>query len=437
MNEIEQKVADLKAQMEAAVKEAAEAKAEVETLRAEMKGDTKGAEMETKYNEALAQIKLLDESIQDFNQKLNDLNKGGEVKNFEQAFKEVFSSTEFKEDLNKVINKDKSGTKVFEIKTDPTSVITSGLTGDVARTVTPSDIYSAAYEPNKFLAACSVRTIGPDKNRASWFDGTYYSNVGYVTELTAQNTGDGGALVEKYREVAKIGAFLPFSAETVSDMSYFVNWAKNEGVQSVLSKVDELIFGGDGADTEGNTKKIFGVKTQGSTAFNATTAGLALSITSANLADLIRASATQIRIQGKGRYNPNVVFLHPANVAKLYMLKNTQADYIQVLPNGAMSVYGIAIAETARIAVTEMLVADSSTLQLHQKSGLEMEVERIPSTDSFKMYLRWRGNVVVPTDAKLGNVYVANITTALAALDIATPTTTAAPTTTVAPTTTT
>jgi hypothetical protein len=365
------------------------------------------------------------------NEQLKGMGKSEmEVKSLEDAMREVLTSDEYKSALKEVQEKKRQSTGVFEIKTDPVSVVTSGLTGDVARTVTPVDISAPGLEPNKFLAAAGVRVVPQDKNRASWFDGAYFSNVGYVSELTALDNADGATLTEKYRELAKVGAKLPFSAETTTDMSYFINWAKNEGVKYTLAKVDELIFAGAGADST-KPKEIYGVKAKGATAFNATTAGLALSIYKANLADLIQAAATQVRIQGKGLYTPNLVFLHPTNVAKLRLLKNTQADYINILPNGGMLVYGIAIAETARIAATEMLLVDTSTIQLHQKGSLEMEVERIASTDSFVMYLRWRGQVIVPTDSIKGNIYVANITTAIASLDEATPTTTAAPTTTI------
>lgn len=430
--DLEQKVQELQEGIEAG-KKAATAVTEVKGEVTEVK--TKVESVATEIESVKGDVKSIDESLQDLSKKIDNLKtEKVEEKGFKTAVQEVILSDEFKQGLKDVME-GKATVKRFEIKTDPTSVVTGGLTGDVARTVTPTEIWAPAYEPNKFLAACTPRLVPQDKNQASWFDGTYYSNVGYMSELTAITTGDGAEIVEKYRELAKVGAKLPFSSEVTTDMSYFVNWAQNEARLSVLHKIDELIFEGAGADTT-KPKEIYGIKTKGATAFNASTAGLALSISNANLADLIRAAATQVRIQGKGRYNPNLVFLHPSDVAKLYMLKNTRADYIQVLPNGAMSVYGISIAETAKVDAGEMLLVDTSTLQLHQKAGLELEIERVASTDSYVMYLRWRGQVIVPTDAIKANIYVANIATAIASIDAATPTTTAAPTTTVAPTTT-
>ena len=73
---------------------------------------------------------------------------------------------------------------------------------------------------------------------------------------------------------------------------------------------------------------------------------------------------------------------------------------------------------------------------------------RVPSTDSFVMYLRWRGQVVVPTYAKLGNIWCSSIATAIASITTdaspllvelyttAEPTTTIEPATTIEPTTT-
>lgn len=436
MNEIEVKAKEIQDGLDLAKKaekEVTEVKTEVATIKEDVNS------VKTGVTELKGDVDKMQTSIE---QIANDVKKIGmtkeEKKSFREKMKEILFSDEFKGQLKEVYEKKRQGTGTFEVKTDPTTVVTSGLTGDVTRTM-PGEIFTQGYEPNKFLAAMNVVTVPQNKDKAMWFDGAYYDNVGYVGELTAVTTGDGATLEEKYRELAKVGAFLAYSSEVADDMDYFLNWATNEGVETILGKIDDLIYSGAGADVT-KPKEIYGIKAKGSTAFSASTAGLALSITSANLADLIRAAQTQIRIQTNGKYSGNLVYLHPANVAKLYMLKNTQADYINILPNGSMMVYGIPIAESTRIAVGEMLLVDTRTLKLYQKGSLELETERIASTDSFKLHMRWRGQVVVPTNAILGNVYVSNITTAIAAIDAATTTaapTTLAPTTTAAPTTTT
>lgn len=419
MDELEKKAADIQAEIKATSEGLKNQEAELKT--AVEKGEKSAKEIEEMAKEVKSlkdaletkttEIKALDEALNTMN---TELKKKGQMKEEGTDFQRVIESAEFKSQLGELMAGKRSKMQ-FEVKDDPTSLVTANATNPVARTMMGT-IYSAAYEPNKFINAFNPVTVPQDKNRAMWFDGVYYSNVGYMSELTAITTGDGGTIEEKYREIAKIGAKLPFSAEVASDMSYFLNWYKNEGVLSVNAKIDELLYAGVGADGGAYTKNIYGMKTQGATAFSAATAGLALAIPSANIADLIRAAATQIRIQSSGRYNPNAVFLHPSNVALLYTLKNSQADYISILPNGAMSVYGINILETTRVAATEMLLVDTSTMQLFQKGGLELEVTRYPETDSYVMYIRWRGQAVVPAFAKLGNIFVSNITTAIAAI---------------------
>lgn len=417
MDEIEVKATELKSKLEAIDAKFEEVKGLNEKLT-ELEGKVSAVvvkEDNAEITEVKSNIEKLNESINEINKKM--VKQDVEVKaTLEDSLRSVYESAEFKSQLQEVVEGKRQSTKAFEVKTDPSSVILSGITGDVTRTYPFGGVKGSLFEPNKFLANMNVVTIPQDKNRALWYDGTYYSNVGYMTELTAITTGDGAAVEEKTREIAKVGAKLPFSSEVVSDASYFINWAKNKGVESVLNKIDELIWGGVGADGGAYTKNIYGIKTQGSTAFNASTAGLALAIQDANIADVILAAATQIRISGKGQYMPKMVYMHPTDVTKLRSLKNKQADYINILPDGSLLVHGMVVMETAKVSANELLVATPETLQLHQKAGLETEIERVASTDSFVLYLRWRGQVVVPTTDILGNVYVSNITTAIAAI---------------------
>jgi hypothetical protein len=53
---------------------------------------------------------------------------------------------------------------------------------------------------------------------------------------------------------------------------------------------------------------------------------------------------------------------------------------------------------------------------MYEKLGFEVEIERVASTDSYVMYLRWRGQFVVPSNKKKAVIYVDNIGTAIAAI---------------------
>jgi len=392
MNELEKKVQELNdalqklADIEAKVNNIndAEMKSQLENLStsiAKLQEDIKGLAVESKQSE-----------------------------NFMENLEKLFMSAEFKNEVKQAIAS-KGTSKTFEVKID-----TSNATTPVTRTNSAVGIFAAQPYENLFLAASGTPfIIGQDKNPAMWYEGAYTSNVGYQTEITASSTADAATFTEKYREMAKIAAFVPFSKEIAEDMSYFLNWARTKGIQYLLSKVDELIFAGAGNDSTA-VKEIYGIKTQGSTAFNATTAGLATAIPSANIADLIRACITQVKIGGNGLYTPNAVFVHPSTLAILYALKNTQANYINVMPDGSMTIYGLRVYETTKIGTTEILVSDTRTWQMHQKQTLENELARVAASDSYVMYMRWRGNFVVPTNNKLGNIYVANTATAITAI---------------------
>ncbi len=413
MNEIELKANELKAKFDALETEREELKSKVAEI------ETKLSAVEAKNNDA--EVVQLKADLDKMNESLNELNKkmvknDVEVKaTLEDSLRSVYESAEFKAQFEEVKSGKRAKTEAFEIKTDPTSVILSGMTGDVTRTYASGMIKGALYEPNKFISNMRVVNVPANKNRAMWYDGAYYSNVGYMTELTAITTGDGAAIEEKYRELAKVGARLTFSSESAEDMSFFVDWARNKGIEATLNLIDELAWSGAGADVT-KPKEVYGLKAKGATAFNAATAGLALAIPDANIADVILAAATQIRISGKGQYVPKLVYLHPTDVAILRTLKNKQADYINIFPDNSILVHGLQVMETAKINAGEMFVATPETMELHQKPGLETELERNAGTDGYTLYLRKRYQVIVATTDLLGNVYVSDITAAIAAI---------------------
>ena len=196
MDEIEKKAAELSEKLENATKTANELKAANETLTKRL--DTTEEEkkkMQTDIDNIDASVKDLDKELKAAREELAK----AKVEDFAASVSEVVNSTEFKSELDAVVEGRKANSKKFEVKTDPTSIVTSGATNPVSRTIPTTMIYSAGYAPNKFLAAMNPVTIPQDKNRVMWFDGVYYANVGYADELTAITTGDGATIEEKYR----------------------------------------------------------------------------------------------------------------------------------------------------------------------------------------------------------------------------------------------
>lgn len=78
------------------------------------------------------------------------------------------------------------------------------------------------------------------------------------------------------------------------------------------------------------------------------------------------------------------------------------------------------IIPTPKLSASELVVLDSTTLQLHDKRNITMEIERVPETDSYRLWLWYRGQALVTRPDMKANIYVADINTALAAIEKAT-----------------
>ena len=356
------------------------------------------AKMEEKFNN-------VDETLKEFKKAMEKKEEKKEM-TAEMAFKSILEGAEFKEALAN-LKEGKSSRFVTEVKTS-----TSAITGDVNRTQQTMTVYGPTFAGAAFINRLPKYIVGADKNRIVYCNASFTDNTDYVGEGAAVASANSGAVVEKYREVAKIGSKLEFTAEMMSDTNYFLNWLRNQSVLAINAKVDSLVWGGDGADGS-NAKHVYGIK-GAATAFNAAAAGHEGNIENADVYSLLLACKAQIEIATNGAYSPNVVFVHPSVYTRIRGLRNANGDQITV--NDIKNFLGCEIVSTTRLAAGEACVADLNAIQLHEKLGFELEVERIASTDSYAMHLRWRGNVVIPDEAKKAVVYVANIDTAIGAI---------------------
>lgn len=329
-----------------------------------------------------------------------------------EAMDEVFKSADFKEVYKSFRgNSGLRSTGEFALKLQSTDVTNE----DVLRTLASTRIYADADKRNAFLQLFSRTNLPDDKNRIMYNNASYTDNTGYVDELAKNSNTNTASLTGKYRELAKIGSVLPFSEEMVEDYGYFLSWAQTRAQQGIRSKLDTLLWNGDGDDSS-NPKHIYGIKTKGSTAFNASGAGVETSVSNANLADLILAMKTQAKVGSNEAYMPNYVLMSYGAEFQLRTLKNTQGDYITMLPDGSMTVHGLTIIPTAKLGDKELLVVDSTTLQLFDKRFFTMEIQRVPDTDSYNLWLWYRGQALVTEPDKKANIYVDDYETALAAI---------------------
>lgn len=388
-------------EIEQAIKTAQEAASEVKNTISEVetKMAENAAEIEKKFNN-------IDETLNEMFKKLEE-KKEMEQKGFVEAFRDVLESEEFKGRLNEVKERKLQGF-TQEIK-----LATSDMTGDVNRTEQNTAIYGPSFAALSFFNRVPRYTVSADKNRFMWVDASFADNTGYVGEGREIGSGNTATATERYREVAKIGSKLEFTAEMATDMSFFLNWAQNQSRNAIIAKVDTLMWNGDGADGGAKAKNIYGIK-GAATAFSAAKAGLATAIEGADSRALLLAMKAQIEKETNGAYVPNIVFMSAEDLVKFINLRDANGNQLN-FPD-FQTALGCQIVSSPKLGTGEILMADINAIQLHEKRGFEMEVERKAGTDSYVMYLRWRGNVAIPAEAAKAVVYVANAETAIGAI---------------------
>jgi HK97 family phage prohead protease/HK97 family phage major capsid protein len=407
MNEEEKKA------LEAEIKEA---KAELEKMRKEFEklseksDDEKVLAIETKITEQNTLIDNLDDSIKELDKKI-EKKESQKAKTISQKISETIESEEFKEAVRKVTSGERERANI-EVKID-----SSNVTGSILRSFGDTVVEADAQNNTLLVGRLASNFVPQDKSVIVWPEGSFTDNTGYVDEGSAVSTADAATLTEQSRKVSKIGAKLPFTREVSTDLSYFLNWAKNEAILAIRNKVDTELISGLGADTSDTTKKkIYGIIGTGSTAFNANTAGVSAAIPNADLSNLIDAIDAQIEIGTKGAYFANAIYMHPSDFAKYKNLKDKNGALLFSQNGGIYTFLGKTIYRSAKITTGTLIVADEAAFKLYEKLGFEIEIERVASTDSYVMYLRWRGQLVVPANRKKAVIYVSNIATAIAAI---------------------
>lgn len=401
--EMEEEIKKLQADLAEAMK----AKGIAEKALAE---SAKVKDLETKTDGYRTDIDNLDQSTKQISAQLEKLNKSTEGKSLDKVLAETFASDEFKNGLKDVVD-GKRTSFVQELKLD-----TSAVTGTVNLTMPNTQIEADAQRKLVLLGSIPSNVVPQDKNIILWPEGSFTDNTGYVAEGDAPATASAAALEEKTRKIAKIAAKLPFTRETSTDMSYFLNWAKNEAILAIRNKVDTELLSGLGADGSSSTdKKIYGL-IGSSTAFSAATAGVSAAIPDAKIFDLINAIDAQIALSTNSAYAANLIIMHPSDFAKYKSMKDSNGALLFQANGGVYSYMGKTIRESAKLSSGQMVVLDTAALQMYEKLGFEVEIERVASTDSYVMYLRWRGQFVIPSNKKKAVIYVANIETAIAAI---------------------
>lgn len=403
----------LKTEMKAAKDEAAAAKQAVENMKKDNETST------TEIKEAKENLVKATSAIEKLNKDFEALkldNKGGDkpIQTLEEAIEATLKSDNFTQG------------KTYEVKASTLDIVTP---------ITNSQVISGVNMPRQralaFMPHFTMRTVMQDKDTIVWIEGEYASNVGYVSEGKDQTTDDTVKAVEKSRKLVKISAKIKVTAEMYEDKAYIANMLQAEMRSKALLWFDKELYGGEGADADGKTDKVYGLKTH-ATAFSATKAGVAAKLDSPTMADL----ASAVKLQGAvidvtdstqvdaGGFNVDVLFINPVDAMVWRHTKDANGQYLLIkLSDGSEVMGGLRVVETTAIAANTMLAQESGLSDLYLRRNFEIKVGQEGndmSKDMYTIVLFMRGQSLVKNINKPGIIYVSDIAAALSALKKAT-----------------
>lgn len=394
-------------EMQNAVAEKIKGLAGLEALN-EVKGMLQTADGKDKFME-------LQKSVDELTIKLKNAEgfsrKEDKEVSLEEAIKDLFASEKFKKAKEAgFVGKDNV---VFELK-----AATTDITGTVNMTVQRLQV---GFDPERemaFLPNLNTGTIGQDKNRVLWVEGAYSTNVGYVTQGTGQATADTGTAVEKSRAMAKISAKLPLTAELLEDAEYVASAFRMKMQEKAMLFTDAEFYTGDGDDST-NPNHIYGIVGQ-STAFNATTAGVANKVENANIGDLVDACVLQA--EKSEQRGLNIVWMNPSDFFLMKKTKATDGQYLFVKDvNGNYTINGLRVIRSTGVTANTMTVANTSKIQAWWKRRPEVKFSQMNGSDfvndAYTAVLFLRAQCVIEAQDQTAIIHVADITASIAAIN--------------------
>lgn len=384
---LQEKAEKMQAELKTAVEQANEAKAAA-------------AKLSTDIEKANESIDNLDKSVKELKSENENLRKQLESKDQKSFDSELLKTLEDnrKSIDNFVSSENKQyGTLSFKFTTANITGTSLGIQQDP--TVHSDKIAALAFY-NRF------RKVERAGNIIEWLEGSDTDNTGYVGEFTAPSTANAYSITGKTRQFAKLASFIEVSQETTDWFNLIYQWARTTGIQRILKKADQLIWSGDGNDSSAKSH-VYGIKTQGNTAFAATGA----KYSKATVADVILDAIAQIKAKG---YVANTVFVPFALEAQIRGLKDANGNYLYNQLTGMLG--QVQVIPTVELGASELVVCDDTCVEIYERGNYELELERVAGKDGYNVWLRKALQVKVPAAEKKGVVYVSNVATAISAI---------------------
>ena len=374
--------------------------AEIKSFQDELKAAKENADAKDK------QIDNLDKSMKALQAKTDELEKAKIITDFKSAFRAELEG--HREEIKAAFDAKKTNFNVnIELKTASDIGTAQVSPNNFTSVAVDPTIHAAVPVANAFLVAFGIRPR--TANKLGWIEATSQNGADYVAELAANTNKSDVTFTEKTRKFGKLAHTMRISTEFEDWFEQLYNYCVNEGQRMILNKLDTEVWSGVGADSGAGTSpdKIYGLKSQ-STAF----AGLG-KYQDATIADVLIDAAAQIAKEG---YTANVAFVTWADYASLRGIKDAAGNYIFDQVRSMLA--GLRIYPTGKLGATEAFVAATTCAEIFAGNSYELEFIRNGVYDAYDVYFRRAAQTKVSTPNKKGLIYVANTTTAKAAINV-------------------
>ena len=385
---MEKEIMEMKQSAEAAQKA-------LEATQAELKSAKEVAEKQA------TEINNLDESVKAQQKTIDELRKmiSEAPKTYRKAMRDALETK--KAEIAEFI-KDGKGSFIVEFKLGTTSLTPAGNNYVSYGVQQDQTIHAVPVLGDAFLLAFGTKPM--NGARIAWVEASTTKNVGYVEELAENANKSEVAFIEKQRRASKIGTYMEISSEVENWFEALYDFCVDEGERLIMSDLDGKVWNGDGSDAS-NPTHIYGVK-------GAATAFAKLgTYKNAHEGDVILDAVAQIR---KAGYAANVAIVSYATETTLKGLKDSSDNYIYDKVKGAIG--QVTVIPTDKLGDEEMLIADTSCVEIFLANFYELEFSRKASHDAWRVDFRRRGQVKVTGPKAKGLVYVADKATAIEAI---------------------
>lgn len=190
--------------------------------------------------------------------------------------------------------------------------------------------------------------------------------AGQTAEGAAKTQADFD-IVEANKKVEKITSYIKVSKEALADIPFLQAEINNDLLSLVNLKLDTDLLSGGGV-----SPALKGILEYATTF--AAPSGLELSIDNANELDALRAAIAQVE---NAHFSPNYIIMHPTDVAKIDMLKDTTNNYLTHQAAGQFmfkAFYGIPVVANTGMTQGDFLVGDFTKSNLGIREDVNISV---------------------------------------------------------------